>query len=148
MRSKGKITSWNDDKGFGFITPIAGGKQIFIHVSALGNRSRRPEVNEVVTYSISKDKQGRPCAANATLADDKLVKKAPNKSSKTAMFIPVVFLAAIGVSTATGNLSKILLIGYVVLSLITFVAYAIDKSAAQRGAWRTSEGTPSNVCRS
>jgi len=141
VRSKGKIASWNDDKGYGFITPLAGGKQIFIHVSALSNRNRRPEVNEVVSYSVSKDKQGRPCAANATLAGDKPIKKAPKKSSKTAMLIPVVFLAAIGVSTATGNLSKILLIGYVVLSLVTFVAYAIDKSAAQRGAWRTSEGT-------
>ena len=30
MQQKGKITNWNDDKGFGFITPIGGGKQIFI----------------------------------------------------------------------------------------------------------------------
>ena len=27
MRSKGKIASWNDDKGYGFITPLTGGKQ-------------------------------------------------------------------------------------------------------------------------
>ena len=141
MRSKGKITSWNDDKGYGFITPLAGGKQIFIHVSALSNRNRRPEVNGVVTYSVAKDKQGRICAASATLAGDKLIKKAPKKSSKIALLIPAVFLAAVGVSTATSDLLIILLMGYVGLSLVTFVAYAIDKSAAQRGAWRTSEGT-------
>ena len=52
MRTKGKITSWNDDKGYGFITPLSGGKQIFIHISALSNRNRRPELNEVVTYSV------------------------------------------------------------------------------------------------
>ncbi len=30
---KGKITSWNDEKGFGFIRPSGGGKQVFIHIN-------------------------------------------------------------------------------------------------------------------
>ncbi|HNP36236.1 MAG TPA: DUF1294 domain-containing protein [Woeseiaceae bacterium] len=141
MRAKGKISSWNDDKGYGFITPLTGGKQIFIHVKALGNRNRRPEVNEVVTYSISKDKQGRLCAANATLAGDKLKEKSAKKGNTTAMIVAVLFLAAIGVSAMTGNLPVIVLIGYAALSLITFVAYALDKSAAQSESWRTSEST-------
>ena len=34
MRVKGKITKWNDDKGFGFIKPNAGGNQTFLHISA------------------------------------------------------------------------------------------------------------------
>ena len=141
MRTKGKISSWNDDKGYGFITPLTGGKQIFIHVKALSNRSRRPEINEVVTYSVSKDKKGRPCAANATLAGDKLIQKKAQRSSTPAILFATLFLTAIGVSVVTGNLSEKLLFGYVVLSVVTFVAYAVDKSAAQRGAWRTSEGT-------
>jgi uncharacterized membrane protein YsdA (DUF1294 family) len=40
--------------------------------------------------------------------------------------------------------SKILLpvlASYVALSLLSFVAYAIDKSAARKGAWRISENT-------
>lgn len=141
MRTKGKITSWNDEKGYGFITPLSGSKQIFIHISALSNRNRRPEPNEVVTYSLSKDKQGRPCAANATLAGDKPIKKAPKRSSKTAILFAVLFLAAVGLSALTGNTARSLAIGYAALSLVTFFAYAFDKSAAQRGAWRTSEGT-------
>ncbi|MCG8088379.1 MAG: cold shock and DUF1294 domain-containing protein [Candidatus Thiodiazotropha endolucinida] len=141
VRTKGKITSWNDAKGYGFISPFDGGNRIFIHISALANRSRRPELNEVVTYSVSTDKQGRPRATEATLAGDKLIKKAPKKSSKALMLFAVVFLAGVVASTLTGHLSRTLLAGYLALSLITFVAYAIDKSAAQRGAWRTSEGT-------
>ncbi|MGL5391696.1 MAG: DUF1294 domain-containing protein [Shewanella sp.] len=31
--------------------------------------------------------------------------------------------------------------GYLCLSLLTFIAYAIDKSAAKRGRWRTKEST-------
>lgn len=141
MRSKGKIATWNDDKGYGFITPLSGGQQIFIHVTALSNRNRRPEVNEVVTYSVSKDKHGRPCASNATLAGDKQVKKAPKSSSKSALSVALIFLAAISALAATGHIHKFLLVGYLSLSLVTFVAYAFDKSAAQSGAWRTSEGT-------
>jgi uncharacterized membrane protein YsdA (DUF1294 family)/cold shock CspA family protein len=139
VRTKGKITSWNDDKGYGFITPNAGGNQIFIHVSALNNRYRRPELNEVVTYSVSSDKQGRPCAANATLAGDKLMKRGPNRRSKAAIFFALLFLAAIGLSAVKGFLSNNVLIGYAALSLVTFVAYTLDKLAARRGAWRISE---------
>ena len=59
MRKKGKITKWNDDKGFGFITPNVAGKQVFIHISAFNNHTRRPEINQEVIYTLSTDKQGR-----------------------------------------------------------------------------------------
>jgi uncharacterized membrane protein YsdA (DUF1294 family)/cold shock CspA family protein len=141
MRSKGKITSWNDDKGYGFVTPLAGGKQVFVHVKAFSNRNRRPEIGEVVTYSLSKDKQGRPCAANATLAGDKLKEKKAQKSSTPAILFALLFLCIVGVSVIAGRVPVIIGIAYATLSLVSFVAYALDKSAAQRGAWRTSEGT-------
>jgi len=34
-----------------------------------------------------------------------------------------------------------LLVWYIAASVITFVAYALDKRAARRGMWRTPEGT-------
>jgi cold shock CspA family protein len=46
MRTKGKMTRWNDEKGFGFVTPRSGGKQVFVHITAFSNRKRRPELNE------------------------------------------------------------------------------------------------------
>jgi uncharacterized membrane protein YsdA (DUF1294 family)/cold shock CspA family protein len=141
MRVKGRIASWNDDKGFGFISAIPGGKQIFIHVSALSNRGRRPEVGEIVTYGLSKDKQGRPCAVNATLAGDKLKKKESQKSSTPAIAFALLSLFAVGISVTTGNLPLVIGIAYCSMSLITFIAYAVDKSAAQIGAWRTPEST-------
>jgi cold shock CspA family protein len=141
VRTKGKITSWNDDKGYGFITPLTGGKQIFIHISAFGNRNRRPELDDVVTYSVAKDEQGRLRAANATLAGDKLTKKEAKKSNTAAILFAALFMVAVAISALTGNLSAILLAAYVALSLVTFIAYAFDKSAARRGTWRTSEGT-------
>jgi cold shock CspA family protein len=40
MRYQGRITEWKDDRGFGFITPNAGGASLFVHVSAFEPASR------------------------------------------------------------------------------------------------------------
>ncbi|MGD9872533.1 MAG: cold shock domain-containing protein, partial [Thauera sp.] len=53
MRHQGKITTWKDDKGFGFIAPNGGGEPVFLHVSSLANRRRRPEGNELVSYELA-----------------------------------------------------------------------------------------------
>ena len=34
LRVKGRISEWNDDKGYGFITPMSGGNRVFVHISA------------------------------------------------------------------------------------------------------------------
>lgn len=40
-----------------------------------------------------------------------------------------------------GQFPKKILLGYFCISIITFLAYAFDKSKAQRGVWRTKEST-------
>jgi uncharacterized membrane protein YsdA (DUF1294 family) len=45
----------------------------------------------------------------------------------------------VGISGTTGSLPLMIGIAYCAMSLITFVAYAVDKSAAQSGCWRTPE---------
>ena len=141
MRTKGKITSWNDDKGFGFITPIAGGKRVFIHIKAFSNSNRRPDINQVVTYALSSDKQGRPCAANATLAGDKLPEKTNSTNSSLSTIVAAFFLVIVGVSVLTAKVPPLILALYIVGSLFTFIMYAADKSAARKGNWRTKEST-------
>jgi uncharacterized membrane protein YsdA (DUF1294 family)/cold shock CspA family protein len=141
MRTKGKITSWNDDRGYGFITPLSGGKQVFIHISAFTNQSRRPATGNIVSYGISSDKRGRPCAVKATLAGDRLQ---VNKKKSTGSFsnvIPIVFFCILAVLVLSGKLPIIILALYTGLSLLTYFAYALDKSAAKNGRWRTQEST-------
>ena len=141
MQLKGKITNWNDDKGFGFITPIGGGKQIFIHVKAFKNRSIRPELNQIVSYDISKDNRGRACAKNASRLGDKLPKKAKKNSSTLSIIIVFVFSIFIILSILTTKIPALVLVFYFVVSLLTFIMYSVDKSAAQNGDWRTPEST-------
>ena len=141
MRQKGKLQTWNDDKGFGFIQPHDGGPRVFIHIKAFGNRKHRPEVNDVVTYTVTQDKQGRARAVDATRPGEKRIIKSSKRPGAFSALLPVLFLAIVGVSTATTGLPIIVPAAYLVLSLITYFIYAWDKAAAQAGRWRTEEAT-------
>jgi len=141
VRTKGKITSWNDQKGYGFISPMAGGDRVFVHIKGFENRGRRPAVGDVVTYSISADARGRPYAEGVAIAGVKLPKK-PSSSSKLASHVIAVgFLLIVGGAVLVSAIPLPILLIYLVVSVATFGAYAFDKSAAERGAWRTSEST-------
>ena len=141
MRTKGKLTTWNDEKGFGFITPGNGGKQVFIHIKAFGNRNRRPEINQLVTYALSIDKQGRPCAISATLAGNRLPEKTKRKNGSLSIICATIFLVIVCASALTSKIPSFFLSLYMAVSTLTFIIYAVDKSAAAKGSWRTQEST-------
>jgi cold shock CspA family protein len=58
MRLQGKIETWNDERGFGFVVQNSTGKRAFVHISALADRRRRPAVGALVTYELVNDKRG------------------------------------------------------------------------------------------
>lgn len=141
MRSKGAIASWNDEKGFGFIKPSAGGKQVFIHISALGSRSRRPETGQLVTYTLAADSQGRARAVDAVLAGECVRLNRMRNGGTLALVGATIFLLVVGISVVTSRTPPLILFIYVIASLATFLIYWGDKSAARRGEWRTKERT-------
>lgn len=143
MRIKGKITSWKDEKGFGFITPNGGGKQIFVHIKGFNTRKKTPAVNQIVTYSISTDKQGRPCAEKVTRAGESLSKNIKKGNNVSVFFIPTLFIVFVSVFAFTSKQVNFFFIPlyYLLVSLVTFILYAVDKSAAQKGSWRIQEST-------
>lgn len=63
MRFEGTLKSWNDDKGFGFISPSQGGQDIFVHISEY-RRGGRPVLNEALTFEVALNPQGKKCAVN------------------------------------------------------------------------------------
>lgn len=139
---KGKITSWKNEKGFGFITPETGGKPIFVHITAFNQRKTIPTINQRVTYTPSVDKQGRPCAKNVTRAGKSVsTKTTKNKSLLFASILSIIFFVIIGTLILTRQIDFLFLLYYLLLSSFTFILYTIDKSAAQAGRWRTPEST-------
>ncbi|CAM3222830.1 DUF1294 domain-containing protein [Shewanella violacea] len=58
-----------------------------------------------------------------------------------AKIIALSFLALVAVSVFFERLPLAVLFIYLVVSVITFIAYARDKSAAREGRWRTKEST-------
>ena len=141
MRSKGKITHWNDDKAYGFIQPGAGGEKVFVHIRAFDRHVERPDIDEKVSYSLSTDKQGRPCAVKVKRAGEKSPRKKHNNNYSGQVLIALAFLSVVGLSVMILDIPKQVLFVYLVVSLITFIVYAVDKSAARRDAWRTKENT-------
>ncbi|MDY0056528.1 MAG: cold shock domain-containing protein [Methyloversatilis sp.] len=58
-RIEGRLTKWQDDRGFGFIEPRSGGEPVFVHVSAFPRDGRRPAVGETLLFDIETDERGR-----------------------------------------------------------------------------------------
>jgi uncharacterized membrane protein YsdA (DUF1294 family)/cold shock CspA family protein len=141
VQLKGKITTWNAQKAFGFIAPFAGGSQIFIHIKAFQNRTRVPEINDVVTFFLAKDKDGRACAEKALYAGEKIKKTRKLSRGKLSIALALALLVALNVGSYMGYVPMPLKYAYYGLSIITFIAYAYDKFKAKRNAWRTPEST-------
>ena len=59
MRKHGTLSKWNDDRGFGFITPATGSGEIFVHISAFPRDGTRPNVGELISYETERGKDGR-----------------------------------------------------------------------------------------
>ena len=66
MRQTGTVKFFNQTKGFGFITPDEGGKDVFVHVTAV-ERSGISSLDEGmrVSFDTEPDKRGKgPKAIN------------------------------------------------------------------------------------
>jgi cold shock protein len=61
----GTVKFFNTTKGFGFIAPEGGGKDVFVHISAVERAGLRGLVDgQKVSFDLEKDRQGRESATN------------------------------------------------------------------------------------
>ncbi|WP_297110245.1 cold-shock protein [uncultured Devosia sp.] len=65
----GTVKFYNSTKGFGFITPDTGGKDAFVHVSAIERAGLSTLADgQKVSYDLEKGRDGRESAINIALA--------------------------------------------------------------------------------
>jgi uncharacterized membrane protein YsdA (DUF1294 family)/cold shock CspA family protein len=141
MRHQGKITDWKDGRGFGFITPKGGGEKVFVHIKSFVNRQRRPVGNEIVTYDLKTDANGRIQAESVAFFGERVPQVTTFGRSNVSLILAIAFLVFVSWSVFAGKLPFSILAFYFVASILAFVAYALDQSAARNDQWRTREST-------
>ena len=61
----GTVKFFNTTKGYGFIRPADGSKDVFVHISAIERAGLvAPNEGDKVIYDIEQDRQGRSAATN------------------------------------------------------------------------------------
>ena len=140
VRQQGVLADWNDDRGFGFITPSAGGSRVFVHVSAFP-RGRRPVTGCEVSYAEVRDERNRARASDVRYLGAGSVRRPGARGTSVALAAATLFFAFLVGLVAMGELPVTLVAAYGLFSAITFLMYGVDKSAAVQGKWRTSEST-------
>jgi len=75
MALTGTLRTWNEDRGFGFIAPTNGDRELFVHVSAFPRDGSRPTVGESLTYELGRGKDGKPRAV-------RVYRQAPGQPSR------------------------------------------------------------------
>ena len=146
MRFDGRLKSWNDERGFGFIEPTLGGEDIFVHVKSFPGGAGRPAVGLPVSFEVELGPQGRKRARAVQFvrpARRSSVRRADPPvrwTAARALAIPAFVLVYAAVA-AIWSVAPLVALAYLGASVLAFLAYAADKSAAIKGRWRTPEST-------
>ena len=131
----GTVAVWKDEEGYGFIRPDDGGADVFFHVTVLPRAQRRPRPDDGIRYRLGR-RDGRRQAIEARLEGPAL---SPLLVIIAALFVATSALVALAV-LGDVRLPWPLLV-YLVMSVVAFVVYGIDKRRAGDGMWRVSETT-------
>lgn len=156
--TQGTLVTWHDDRGFGFIRPASGGRDIFVHVRELHGSPFPPAVGQVITYETARQPDGRDRAVRVLLAETPgaSARAAPASASRSTpaprrrgrralsrtLQVVVPLAAGAGVVAVLNSVWPVpswVAWVYVVMSLLTYRLYAKDKTAALRNLWRVPE---------
>ena len=131
---KGKVVSWKEDKGFGFINPENKSKQVFFHISSVKKAVRKPEVGDLVTFEVAKDSQGRLKATHVLLEGVSLSQSGSSKrivtepvkkdalDYSTYFVLPILISVSLGLLLKTGALESALVPGAAFLLVIFWIS--------------------------
>lgn len=156
----GTIIQYDNEKKFGFIQ-TKNNKDIFFHIREFRPR-REPAIGEQIVFELGEDNQGRICAVNIQELSF-IIQKEKEKAQKiqrrqayeayqerqeqkhsvlnAVCIFGLVYLILIAIAILFFNISKLIFIWYIIISIVSFVVYYLDKVAAENDERRTPEKT-------
>lgn len=137
-RFRGELVKWNDERGFGFISPsVNEADQIFLHIKDIRRSVRRPMPGDKLSFSLRRQPDGKMRAVNAEIDGATM----PERASPTPRWIPWAATLCFGCSVivALGTELIWIMLAYPAMSVVSTLSYMNDKSAAQKGGWRVAE---------
>jgi uncharacterized membrane protein YsdA (DUF1294 family)/cold shock CspA family protein len=152
MRYQGRLVEWNDEQGFGFIQPKdqqVADKKVFLHIKSFQRKGPRPLQGCMLEYDVGLDSKGRLNAQQVTYIN----KSQPQKSAKVnkkvsssavkpwQMWLMIGYAVFLLALVMTAQLAGWVLLVPIVMSVVTYVLYVMDKKAAKQGTWRVQEST-------
>ena len=155
MQRLGKVQDWNDERGYGFIAPLDAsqdGGRTFFHIRDYQQQGRRPEPGELVRYSAERQDDGRwratqvMRAAQPRQSATRDPRHAPRKvrpytrgHDLLRVAVVLAYAGLLGWAIRHGLLPFEAAFVPVLMSIVTYLAYAADKHFAQTGRWRIPE---------
>ena len=146
MRLDGNLKSWNDERGFGFIEPAQGGQEIFVHIKAFPSGTGRPSVGQALTFEVELGPNGKKRARAVQYpvrgrSPRRTRAESPAEWTLARLLVIPAFVAVYFYVASHWPVRPIVMVVYVLASIVAFLAYALDKSAAIQRRWRISEST-------
>lgn len=111
MRTHGTLTKWNDERGFGFISPAQGNEELFVHISAFPRDGERPRIGELVSFETETGPNGKRRAIRVMRAGQRSASRrrgaarrpaqSPGSTKVASALLAVAAVGALGYSFFT-----------------------------------------------
>ncbi|MDO6641481.1 cold-shock protein [Shewanella sp. 10N.286.51.B2] len=137
MMETGRLVRWNSSKGFGFIEPDEGGKDVFIHISTLKHMARKPIQGDQIAYIVAQQADGKIKAIEAQIVgvatkSDSHAHQNSTRNNSGKKRSPIKMQKA---TTASGTMSRIIIILIVIaIGRFAYQAYYDITNASGAGA--------------
>lgn len=139
----GRVASWKQKEGYGFITSSSHQGDIFFHIRDTFDRNWQPHPGETVKFTVQLDAQGRLRAVNVRTqsAAPQIVGSVSGFDTVLALLTVGAFVILLGLAVFAMVMPSWVVGWYLACSTVTLMLYQEDKQRARFGVWRIRELT-------
>jgi len=156
LRRSGVLTEWDDERGYGFIVPLGGGRKVFAHVSEYPRSAPRPADGDELSFELGPGANGRTqavaievlrsarqdrIAAGDAVERGAAVERRRGRIELLVLLPAAVFVVLYVLAITVWDAPLWLAVLYPAMSAATFALYLLDKRAAVDRGWRVREAT-------